>query len=44
MWWSSCGIDLNSFSPQFILCSVLFAVSLVLSIVNIYLKQEKEEK
>ena len=34
------GIDLNSFSPQFILCSVLFAVSLVLSIVNIYHKNK----
>lgn len=38
------GIDLSSFSPQFIICSVLFVLSLVLSIVNIYLKQEKEEK
>ena len=36
------GIDLNSFSPQFITCSVLLCVSLVLSIVNIYLKQQKE--
>lgn len=38
------GIDLNSFTPQFILCSVLYAVCVVLSIVNVYLKQEKEAK
>jgi len=36
------GIDLNTFTPQFILCSVLYGVSVVLSIVNIYLKQVKE--
>ena len=38
------GIDLSSFTPQFILCSALYAVCVVLSIVNIYLKQEKEAK
>lgn len=37
------GIDLNSFTPQFMLCSTLFVVSLLLSIINIYFKQEKEE-
>lgn len=38
------GIDLSSFTPQFILCSALYAVCVVLSIVNVYLKQEKEAK
>jgi len=38
------GIDLSTFTPQFILCSALYAVCVVLSIVNIYLKQEKEAK
>lgn len=36
------GIDLNEFSPQFIISSVLLVVSLLVSIVNIYLKQEVE--
>lgn len=36
------GIDLSSFTPQFILCTALYVASVVLSIVNIYLKQEKE--
>ncbi|MBP5254144.1 MAG: hypothetical protein J6Z23_02010 [Lachnospiraceae bacterium] len=38
------GIDLNSFSNQFILCTSLFGACLVLSIVNIYLKQVKQVK
>ena len=37
------GIDLNSFSPQFIRCSVLFVACHLLGIVIIYLRQEKEE-
>lgn len=36
------GIDLNSFSPQFMTCSVLLGICLAGSIVNVYLIQEKE--
>lgn len=35
------GIDLNSFSPQFITCTALFATSFILSIVTMFLPQKK---
>lgn len=38
------GIDIASFSSQFILCTVLFAILLVGSIANIFCKQVKEGK
>lgn len=36
------GIDLTSFSPQFVTSVVLLIVDLVIAIANIYLKQEVE--
>ncbi len=36
------GIDLNSFSSQFMTCAVLLCVCLVIGIINIYLKQEEK--
>lgn len=36
------GIDLTTFSPQFVTSVVLLIVNLVVAIVNIYLKQEVE--
>lgn len=36
------GIDLNSFSPQFMTSTTLLIVNLLIAIVNIYLKQEVE--
>ena len=38
------GIDISSFSTQFIACTTLFAILLVASVANIFFKQSKEEK
>ena len=38
------SIDLAGFSPQFILCSVLFVLTLVLTTANIFFSQVKEEQ
>ena len=38
------SIDLAGFSPQFILCSVLFVLTLVLTTANIFFGQVKEEQ
>ncbi len=38
------GIDLSTFSAEFITCSALFGVLLVGGIVDIFLKQTKEEQ
>lgn len=38
------GIDIASFSMEFMLCSGLFAVTLAISILNIFFKQAKEAK
>lgn len=38
------SIDLAGFSPQFILCSVLFILTLVLTTANIFFSQVKEEQ
>lgn len=37
------GIDMNTFSPQFIACTTLFISCFVISVANIFLKQEKKE-
>lgn len=36
------GIDVNTFSSQFIGCTVCFAILIVLSVANIFFKQEKK--
>ena len=36
------GIDLNEVSQQFIICTALFVVTFVLSLINIFVTQEKE--
>lgn len=38
------GIDISSFSTQFVSCTTLFAILLVASVANIFFKQSKEEK
>ena len=38
------GIQASTFSPQFLACTSLFAILLVLNIANVFLKQEKTEK
>lgn len=38
------GIDLAGFSPQFITCSVLFGLTFVAAVANIFFGQVKEEK
>ena len=37
------GIQASSFNSQFIICTVLFVVLLVLNLINVFLKQVKEE-
>ena len=37
------GIDLDSFDPEFIVCTVLYAVTFGLSVANVFLKQVKSE-
>lgn len=38
------GIDIASFSTQFIACTTLFAIAIVISIADIFFKQVKEVK
>ena len=38
------GIDVNTLSTQFIACTVCFAILVVLSIANIFFKQEKKKE
>ena len=38
------GIDVNTFSSQFIACTVCFAILIVISIANIFFKQEKKKE
>ncbi|MCI9031296.1 MAG: hypothetical protein HFK09_02095 [Clostridia bacterium] len=37
------GIDLDSFDPEFIVCTVLYAATFGLSVANVFLKQIKGE-
>lgn len=37
------GIDLSGISGQFLVCTVFFALTFLVSVVNIFLAQEKEE-
>lgn len=37
------GIDIANFSVQFITCTTLFAILIVISIANIFFKQERKE-
>ena len=38
------GIDVNTLSTQFIACTVCFAILIVLSIANVFFKQEKKKE
>ena len=38
------GIDINTLSTQFIACTVFFAILIVVSIANIFFKQEKKKE
>lgn len=38
------GIDINSFSSEFIACTVCFAILIVISVANIFFKQEKKKE
>lgn len=38
------GIDVNTFSTQFLVCTTFFALTAIVSLVNIYLKQTKVVK
>ena len=38
------GIDLHSFSPQFILCAILFSVTMIATIVNLFVKRVDAEE
>lgn len=37
------GIDLDTFDPEFIVCTVLYAVTFGLGVANVFLKQIKDE-
>ena len=38
------GIQASSFNSQFVICTILFAGLLILNLINVFLKQEKEAK
>ena len=38
------GIDVNPLSSQFITCTVCFAILVVISIANIFFRQEKKKQ
>ena len=38
------GIDVNTFSAQFLICTTFFALTSIISLVNVYLKQDKVNK